>query len=192
MIKINLLPMRAAKRKESARQQLVLMAGVLIIFVVVILALYSYLLMKISSTNDEIARSEQEIAELKVKIGKINELEKLKSEVTKKLDVLNQLRKGRTGPVQRLLTLSQSTPDKLWLLDYDEKDSNVTVKGMAFSEEYIATFMKSLEASPEFANVELVVSEQVDLSGIKMKKFELRFNFETPNATVAAAKKAGR
>ncbi len=184
--------MRAAKRKETARQQVIIMAGVLIVFVLIFLSFYSYLLMKISSTKDEIARSEQEIAELKVKIGKINELEKLKSEVSKKLDVLNQLRKGRTGPAQRLLTLSQSTPDKLWLTDYDEKDTSVTVKGMAFSEEYIATFMKSLEASAEFANVELVVSEQVDLSGLKLKKFELKFNFEMPNIAVAdAAKKAG-
>jgi hypothetical protein len=34
--------------------------------------------------------------------------------------------------------------------------------------------------SPDFKNVELIVSEQVMISGMKLKKFELRFSLETP------------
>lgn len=185
MIKINLLPVRAAKRKETARQHSLVLVASLVLVVVLALALYSYLLVKISSTKDEIARSEQEIAELKAKIGKINDLEKLKAEVSKKLDVLNQLRKARTGPVQRFMTLSLSAPDKLWLTNYDEKEANITLKGMAFSEELIASFMRSLEASPDFTNVELVVSEQAEVAGMKIKKFELKFSLENVVKPVA-------
>ena len=190
MIKINLLPVRAAKRKETARQQAVVLAGSLIVVVLIGLSVYSYLMVKISSTKDEISRSEQEIAELKAKIGKINDLERLKAEVSKKLNVLSQLRKARTGPVQRLLTLSQSTPDKLWLTDYDEKDASITLTGLAFTEELIASFMRSLEASPDFSTVELVVSEQVELAGLKLKKFELKFNVE--NSFKAVTEPAGK
>lgn len=185
MIKINLLPVRAAKRKETARQQAVILIGAIICVVLIGLSIYFYLLLKISSTKDEIARSEQEIVELKAKIGKINDLERLKAEVTKKLDVLNQLRKGRTGPVQRMLALSQAVPDKLWLNDYDESDMSVVVKGVAFSEEHIATFMRNLEASPEFSNVELVFSEQIEMTGLKMKKFEIKFNIENQKASAS-------
>lgn len=187
MIKINLLPVRAAKRKETARQQAFILIGAIICVVLIGISIYFYLLLKISSTKDEISRSEQEIAELKVKIGKINELEKLKAEVTKKLDVLNQLRRNRTGPVNRMMALSHAVPDKLWLNGYSENDNNVLLRGIAFSEEYIATFMKNLEASPEFSNVELVFSEQFEMTGLKMKKFEIRLNIETPSAEIQKA-----
>lgn len=182
MIKINLLPVRAAKRKETARQQAVIVAGTLILVLLLALGAYSYLLIKISSTKDEISKSEQELAELKAQIGKINELEKLKAEVTKKLDILNQLRREKTGPVNRLKTISQAVPDRLWITGYSESGTTVALSGVAFSEELIADFMRSIEQSSDFATVELVVSEQVVISGMKLKKFDLRFNLESPKS----------
>jgi len=180
MIKINLLPVRAAKRKETVRQQVVILAGTLLLVLLLALGAYSYYLIRINSTQTEISRVEQELAELKVKIGKIKELEKLKADVTKKLNVLTQLRREKTGPVNRLLTISQSVPDTLWLTRYAESGASVTVNGIAFNEELIADFMRRLEVSPDFKNVELIVSEQVIISGMKLKKFELRFSLETP------------
>jgi len=178
MIKINLLPVRAAKKKESARQQAAILIASLLVILLIGLAAYSFFLLKIKSTKSDISQAEQELAELKVKIGKIKELEKLKADVTKKLDVLNQLRREKTGPVHRLVTLSQSAPDKLWLTRYVESGTSVTLNGTAYNEELIASFMRNIEASPDFTNVELVVSEQVEMSGMKLKKFELRFNLE--------------
>lgn len=180
MIKINLLPVRAAKRKETARQQAVILVGTLILVLLLALGAYSYLLIRISSTKDEISKAEQELTELKAKIGKINELEKLKAEVTKKLVVLNQLRREKTGPVNRLLTISHNVPDRLWLTRYSESGTNVALSGVAFTEELIADFMRRIEQSPDFMKVELVVSEQVMISGMKLKKFELRFSLEPP------------
>ncbi len=182
MIKINLLPVRAAKRKESARQQAVILAGSLVLVLLIALAAWSYFLIRINSANDEISKANQELSELKAKIGKINELEKLKAEVTKKLDVLTQLRRERTGPVNRLLTISQAVPERLWLTGYSESGTTVTVSGVAFTEELIADFMRNIEQSPDFMNVELVVSEQVMVSNMKLKKFELRFNLEPPKS----------
>jgi type IV pilus assembly protein PilN len=182
MIKINLLPVRAAKRKETARQQAVIVAGTLVLVLLLALGAYLYLLIKISSTKDEISKSEQELAELKAQIGKINELEKLKAEVTKKLDILNQLRREKTGPVNRLKTISQAVPERLWITGYSESGTTVALSGVAFSEELIADFMRSIERSPDFATVELVVSEQVVISGMKLKKFDLRFNLESPKS----------
>lgn len=178
MIRINLLPVRAAKRKETARQQVIILLGSLAILLLVCVLAYSYLLVKIGSTKEEITRSEQELVELKAKLGKIKELEALKTDVQKKLDVLSQLRKQKTGPVQRLQTLSLSAPEKLWLTSYAESGSAITIKGIAFNEELIASFMKSVEASVDFEKVELVVSEQMEMAGMKLKKFELKFNLE--------------
>ncbi|MGA7827089.1 MAG: PilN domain-containing protein [Geobacteraceae bacterium] len=182
MIKINLLPVRAAKRKETVRQQAVILAATLGLVLLLAFGAYSYFLIRISSTKEEISKSEQELSELKAKIGKIKELEKLKAEVTKKLDVLNQLRREKTGPVDRLKAISQAVPDRLWLTGYSESGTSVSLSGIAFSEELIADFMRSIEQSPDFMNVELVVSEQVMISGMKLKKFDLRFSLEPPKS----------
>jgi type IV pilus assembly protein PilN len=182
MIRINLLPVRAAKKKETLRQQQAVFLLSVLAVAAVGLALYFFLQLKIGSTKDEITKSEAEIQALKAKIGKINELKKLKDEVKKKLNVLDMLRKGKVGPVHRLMTLSDSTPDKLWLTRYAENGSSVSIAGVAYNEDLIASFMRNLEASPDYQNVELVVSEQTEMSGTKVKKFELKMNLEPPKS----------
>ena len=178
MIRINLLPVRAAKKKETAKQQLSILAlsimGLLLVFVV----LYFTMLAKISSAKDDISRADDELKQLKAKIGQIDNIKKLKDDVQKKLDVLNRLRKDKTGPALRLAALSDAVPDKLWLTAYSESGEAVRLGGIAFSEELIATFMRNLEASEHYAGVELIVSEQVDIAGVKGKKFEFTCKLE--------------
>jgi len=87
--------------------------------------------------------------------------------------VLAQLRKNKTGPAQRLATLSDITPDQLWLTGYAESGDNIKIAGIAISEDLIAQFMRSIQASNDFTGVELIVSEQKEISGSKVKSFEL-------------------
>ena len=173
MIKINLLPVRAAKKKESARQQLSILALSVIAVVVIALGIYSVTLAKISTAQDEILKSEQEIKSLKEKIGEINNIKKFQEEVRKKLGILDQLRQNKTGPATRLAKLSDAVPDKVWLTKYTEDGVNISLAGVAFNEELIAEFMRNLQGSNEFLNVELLVSEQLDITGLKTKRFEI-------------------
>ncbi|WP_224981732.1 PilN domain-containing protein [Geomonas agri] len=178
MIKINLLPVRASKKKESMQQQIaiagVALAGCLVIGVFG----YLYLRSQISTVQTAITSSESELAALKTKIGAIDNLKKLQADVKRKLDVLNKLRRGKTGPASRLAALADSVPEKLWLTKYAENGTAVSVSGIATSEELIAVFMKSLQASGSFTNVELVVSEQAEVGGVKVKRFDLSFQIK--------------
>jgi type IV pilus assembly protein PilN len=189
MIKINLLPVRAARKKETLNQQIIIFLLSVAAVVAASLVIFFFLQVKISSTNEEIARSESEIQELKTKIGKINDLKKLKDQVKKKLDVLDLLRKGKVGPVNRLMTLSNSTPDKLWLTKYTEKDTDVNLSGIAYNEDLIASFMRNLASSSDFESIELVVAEQSVMNGVKVKKFELKFKLKGPKVEEPAKKK---
>lgn len=173
MIKINLLPVRAAQKKESARQQISILLLSMTAVLVIAFGIYSVTLAKISTAQEEIGKSEQEIKRLKEKIGEIDNIKKFQAEVKKKLDILNQLRRDKTGPATRLAKLSDAVPDKLWLTKYAESGGNVSLAGVAFNEDLIAAFMRNLQASNAFTNVELLVSEQLEISGIKAKKFEI-------------------
>jgi type IV pilus assembly protein PilN len=173
MIRINLLPYRASKKKETASQQLIIMALTLLVALSIVGTVYFVTLSKIRTAKSEITTAETELATLKKRIGEIDNLKKLQAEVQKKLDILNQLRKEKTGPAIRLARMSDIVPEKMWLTRYQENGVNVSISGLAYSEELIADFMRSIQASQEFTNVELQVSEQQEISGIKLKKFDL-------------------
>lgn len=189
MIRINLLPVRAAKKKETALQQLFIAGSSILVVLVIVVALWLVKLGQISGTQNDINAANAKISELKTKIGKLDEIKKLKDEVKKKLDVLSQLRKNKTGPATRLATLSDVTPDQLWIESYKELGIDIKISGLAYNEELIAQFIRALEASPEYEKVDLVVSEQKDVSGVKLKHFDLTFKIEIPKpAAVTPAK----
>ncbi len=179
MIKINLLPIRAAKKKETAIQQIVIFAAAVVVTLVLVLSFYFIKRAQISGTKNEITAAKAKISELEAKIGKLNDIEKLKEEVKRKLDILAQLRANKSGPAKRLATLSDVTPDQLWLTTYKEAGDSVKVAGLALNEELIAQFIRAVEASSDYEKVELLVSEQKDVSGTKFKHFELTFKLET-------------
>lgn len=194
MIRINLLPVRAAKKKETAIQQLAIAGIGFGLVLAIILVMFFIKVGQISGTKNDITAANAKIAELKSKIGKLDELKKLKDEVKKKLDVLAALRKNKSGPAQRLATLSDSTPDQLWLEAYKEAGDTIKIAGLAMNEELIAQFIRALEASADYERVDLVVSEQKDLAGTKLKRFELTLLLERTKpveatAPAAAAKK---
>ncbi|MFA7060837.1 MAG: PilN domain-containing protein [Pedobacter sp.] len=182
MIKINLLPVRAAKKKETAIQQIIIFCCCIVLVAAIVLTMYMVKQVQISSTKADINTANIKINELKTKIGKLEELKTLKDQVNKKLDVLTQLRKNKTGPAQRLDTLSNVTPEQLWLTGYTESGNNIKITGIAYTEDLIATFMRGIEATADFMGVDLVVSEQLDSNGTKLKRFELTCKLRTSSS----------
>ena len=175
MIRINLLPVRAERKRETAKQQLTLFVLSLMGVLAVFLVFYFMIIANYKATEDEVRRSESELKQIKAKIGEIENIKKLQSAVKKKLDVLNQLRKEKIGPLQRLVALSDAVPDKLWLTKYSENQMNVSISGVALSEDLIAMFMRNLQSTNEYSGIELLVSEQVEIAGNKAKRFDMNF-----------------
>jgi type IV pilus assembly protein PilN len=173
MVKINLLPVRTNKKKETVKQQILVFVLAVAGCIVACVVLYSVTLAKISTTKQEILKSEKKISDLKVKIGEIDNIKKLQDDVRRKLDVLNQLRKNKTGPARRLANICDSVPEKVWLTKYIESSTTTSIAGIAYNEELIADLMRNLMATGDFDAVELQVSEQHEVVGVKAKKFEL-------------------
>ena len=173
MVRINLLPVRANKKQETAKQQIMIFVLGLAGFLVACAGIYLFTLSKISTARQEIVKSEKEIAALKVKIGEIDNLKKLQEEVKRKLEVLDQLRKNKTGPALRLAHICDAVPERLWLTKFVESSASISLAGIAYNEELIADLMRNLMSSGDFSTVELQVSEQFEVVGVKAKKFEL-------------------
>ena len=145
MIRINLLPVRAVKKREMGRQVLVLGAGVMALAVVLNAVWYLDRNSTSNRNQEKIAATKSRIAELEKVIGEVNDINKRKREVEEKLKVLDELRRGRSGPVRMLDALSTATPKKVWLKDFDEKANQVKLEGTAVSHDDVAEFMRALQ-----------------------------------------------
>ncbi|RLB72769.1 MAG: fimbrial protein [Deltaproteobacteria bacterium] len=182
MIRINLLPVRAAQKKEKLRSQLSIFFLCIILVCIGCGALYFQQMSATSSVEDEIASIAQKNRELTKKIGQVKDFEKKKAELEKKLAVLKTLKSGKSGPVHLLDELSTSLPDKLWLTKFADKGGKITLSGVADNENTVAVFMRNLEDSPYYKNIGLAVTEQTKAGDRKMQKFTLNCSVEAPSS----------
>lgn len=155
MVRINLLPVRVSKKKEAGRQQLVIFAAVLLAG---LLANYFWGAARASdlkAREAKLARTREDIAQLERIIGEVKNIKDAQQELQKKLDVLEKLKLGRSGPVRMLDELATVTPRQLWLNKLDERNGAMTFGGSAASIDDVSEFMTKLKTSKYFTKVEL-------------------------------------
>lgn len=173
MIRINLLPVRAAQKKERIRSQLSVLVLSLVAVSIGCGAVYYRTMVKIGAKNAEVASVQSQISQLQKKIGEVSKYKKLQEDLKKKLGILQVLKEGRSGPVHLLDELNKVLPDKVWLTEFSVKSGGVDISGMAVDEKAVAGFMEGLERSPYYGNVELKEISQSVAKGIKLQKFSL-------------------
>ena len=157
MIRINLLPFRAAKKRENIKRQI----SIYVLTVVLVFGAMAYMFMdlnaELASAKDQEQRLRQELAAFELTLKKIGELEKKIKEVKKKLAVIKDLENKKTGPVHLLDEIALAVPkEKLWLNNLSESAGVLKLTGTAMDNETVALFMTNLERSEYIHSVELV------------------------------------
>ncbi|OFV87388.1 MAG: hypothetical protein A3J75_01880 [Acidobacteria bacterium RBG_16_68_9] len=160
MIRINLLPIREAERALGKRQQRAL--AVLGIAVALLIMVVPYMVQgrRMATLDREIAEVQAQIKQFDERVKEVRDLDRIKEELQTKLRIIEDLNDKRVGPARVLSDLSRATPDNLWLVDFKEITGGVTLTGMALDNQTIALFMRQLQASPYFYNVDLVETTQ--------------------------------
>jgi len=180
MIRINLLPVRAAQKKEKLRGQLAILILCLILTVAACGGAYSMLSMKVTAVKKDISRTQNEINRLKKTLGEVSQFKKRQADLRGKLEVLEKIKAERSGPVRLLDELSRAIPKEVWIDSFKERGGNISISGQGLNEASVASFMRSLETSPYYQGVELSVIEQVSAGGRKLQKFSLTCRTESP------------
>src|SRR3954466_15008359 len=140
MIRINLLPVRAAKKREFGRQQLLLFVLLLALAAIGNYFWYGGVSGELAKLDRDISSTRTEIAQLEKTIGEVKSIKEDKKALEDKLKILDTLKKGRTGPVKVLDELSSVMPEKVWLLDFVEQAGGVSMIGQASSYEDLSIF----------------------------------------------------
>jgi type IV pilus assembly protein PilN len=174
MIKINLLPYREKAKKENLKQQIIILSGTLVLFLLIILAVHLYFSMSVSSLETKIREAEARLVVLNKKVGDIEGFKRDKKELEQKLGVINSLERNRLFPVRMLDELNLLVPSKeAWLEKITQKGQELRIEGLALDNGTVARFMKSVEKAGFVQSVELVVSREKEMAGVKLQQFIL-------------------
>jgi type IV pilus assembly protein PilN len=160
MIQINLLPVKAAKKREFGRQQVVLFVLLLVLAGIGNFFVYNRFESELRSLDKQIVTTRAEIAQLEKTIGEVKSIKDDKKALEDKLKILDALKKGRTGPVKVLDELATLIPQKVWIVDFNEQGGGVTMIGQAVTYEDLSTFSKKLKASTHFTNITIKGARQ--------------------------------
>lgn len=160
MIRINLLPIRAAKKRELGRQWLVLFALMFIGSLVGNYFWWDHSQKTLSAIQARVTKYQQDLATLNKIIGEVKNIRAEKAEMEQKLGTLKKLRDGRTGPVRAMDELAQLLPEHVTLRAWEESGGKVTFTGWGASHEEIANFLKKLKTAQHFSDPQLKTARQ--------------------------------
>ena len=178
MIRINLLPYRAARKKENIRIQVNVFFGSVLIVCLLVFLYYSHL-------NSQIKRLTADINQTKIQVAKYQKINKEIAEIKKKLELLDRkiqviesLDRDRKAPVQTLDSLYKLLVEKrMWYTEIEEKGNSIKISGIALDNQTVADYMTRLEKSEEFQNVRLAAIKQYQMKerSLSLKQFDVNF-----------------
>jgi len=87
--------------------------------------------------------------------------------------VIDKLEKGKRGPVRVLDELSNAIPKRVWLVSFKEGAGNLSMTGAAIDNADISEFMRALQKSPYFSDVQLKFTQADVREGVSVYNFEV-------------------
>lgn len=172
MIQINLLPYRAARRKENIRRQFSIFILSIILLGLSLFVVDYRMKSKIDALNKKIAASKQELAQLKKKSKQVDILKEKLSALDKKLKIIDSLKKGRVFSINMLKEFTEVIiEDRMWLTKANLNRSKVYFEGYALDDRTVADFMRNLESSTIINNINLQGITQASMKDIPLRRF---------------------
>jgi type IV pilus assembly protein PilN len=192
MIRINLLTAeRGAAKKRAlsfnlAGQKMTILASLILVVTAVLLGWRYYSLTHESAALDaEITAAQQETTRLHSVIQQVQQFEQRRAQLQQRVVLIEQLRKGQTGPVHMLDQVSRALPPMLWLtqLRQNANPGEVVLEGRCTTLTGLSDFVQNLEATGYFKkSIEIVstVAEPLAQPPGELIKFSIRAVFQTP------------
>jgi len=192
MIRINLLPYRAARKKENIRKQI----GIFFLSLLVVVAVLLFYNMRLQKTidvlNTKIAENKTMLAKFENQAKEVDRIKNAFRKLESKTKVIRNLEKKRNDAVFLLdnmamlvaenplisesdvLAEKDNTPVKrLWFTNFEAKGNNIVIKGIAMDNKTVADFMTRLESSKLYKNVNLITLQQQKITKLNLKRFDI-------------------
>ena len=182
MARINLLPWRAERRKARQKEfgvmlGLAALAGILLTLLIV--TIYNGRIAGQEARNQYLR---DEITKVDAQIKEIDELDKKKSKLLARKEVIEQLQANRSQMVHLFDSLVRTIPDGVTLTSIKQEGEILTLNGRSQSNARVSTYMRNLEGSGWMTNPDLnIIEAKAGNPGLPYE-FNLKVKLANPNA----------
>ena len=199
MIRINLLAVDRERTKRvaliPAAQRVTIAASLILIGTALFVGWWFWSLHRASIRVDEdLVKGEREMQQLRSVLAQVQKFEASKAQLQQRVTLIEQLRRGQSGPVHILDEISKAVPERLWLTDMTQKGDDIVLAGMTTSLTGLSDFVGNLEGSTWFKKPVDIVDSQVmsDAKNGDIFKFSVKAVFNNPEAPPPPPAPAGR
>jgi type IV pilus assembly protein PilN len=190
MIRINLLPFRAARKTENVRRQATLFALSVILVIISIVYMHIKLQAKIELLTDNVDRTQKELESKKSFAKEVDRIKKELETLKKKKQILVKLDRGRKSSVNLLDSMTQMViRDRMWFQSLEKKKAKIKIIGYVLDNKTAADFMTRIEESGRYGKVNLKMLKQKKQNKKKLQSFEISFIIKKKKSGKNGAKK---
>ena len=189
MIRINLLSVDRERTKRGAlipaAQRVTIVASLIILTTFLGIGWKFWSLHQDSiRVDDELANGEREMQQLRSVLAQVQKFESSKAQLQQRVTLIEQLRRGQSGPVHMIDEIGKALPERLWLTDLTQKGDDLVLAGMTTSFTGLSDFVANLETSAWFKKPIDIVDSQVttDAKAGDIFKFSVKAVFNNPEA----------
>jgi len=179
MIRINLLPFRAARKKENIRRQASVFLLTILFITVALFYHNSSLTGKIETLTISKENKKKEIKKYNKVNKEISDIKKKLDIMKKKVEIVNKIGDDRKKPVMLLDAMTNMIiPKRMWLTQLREAKDAITINGIALDNKTVADFMTRLQDSKLFSSVNLknLTQHEIKDKNLTLKKFDIKLN----------------
>ncbi|MBG7605170.1 MAG: PilN domain-containing protein [Actinobacteria bacterium] len=135
---------------------------------------------------------QRDIDQFKPQLEQVAAFRKKKAKLEKKIDVIDELDRARSGPVRVMSELAMRTPERLWLKSVKTTGGTIQLKGLSLDNELVAVFLRGLSDSEYFEAVDLDGTKLEGGKGkLKLVSFGIRAKLVSPKSDEDVAGKQG-
>ena len=167
MIKINLLTVDRERAKRKAKfqigQKITVACSLILVVAALVVGWWFWSLQRRSADLDQqIADAERERTRLQNVIQQVAQFEARRAQLQQRVTLIEELRKGQTGPVHLLDQISRALPEAMWLTTLAQTGTDINIEGRCTSLNSLSDFVSALEASNLFERPVEIIDSRVE------------------------------
>jgi type IV pilus assembly protein PilN len=141
---------------------------------------------RFADAEERVATRKSEAQKLEKVIKEVEDFQKQKDNLQKRIDLINHLKEAQKGPVRIMDEISRALPDLVWLDKMQIDAARVTITGRGLNPNAIALFVANIKNDPYFE--EPSVNDVSQVSAVPLVyNFNMDFGFSyTPKVPGAA------
>ena len=123
----------------------------------------------------------------------MQKFEARKAQLQQRVTLIEQLRRGQSGPVHVLDEISKAIPERLWLTELKQRGEEFTLVGMTTSLTGVSDLVANLETSSWFKKPVELIDSQVEANDNDRRHVQVfdQGPVQQPRSAAAAAAGAG-